>query len=368
MFADSFSDEAGGSPPARIEVYRVHPNGGALVGEPPLDATHADLVEFVREEDKTYGRRGGTYDARLKNAAGQFIKRMRFRVDRDPELATEEARAAGAPAGVDPTFGAIGTMVTMMEAQARSYEQRVRADMAAREQAAKLDAERREREWQQTQARERAYYDQQRERDRELSDQARERDRGMFSFLLEAGKNKGGSDGADTLKTFLAGLALAQEMGGDGGGNKNFGDSILEKLGGKVISKFTGTPDDDDAEENARRAAQAKPAAAAAPPASSARKGRQRAKAPPKPDEDDESDAVLDMIETLLLNVDAEAAAHVMSSLVKNGKLTRQVLRDIYEGKLDGVLEYEKDVLDKLHQAAETAYRASAPQSVKAAK
>lgn len=363
VFADLFSDEAGGSAPSRIEVYRVSPNGGALIGEPAYDSTAADLVDFVRTEDKTYGRRGGVYDARLKNAAGQYVKRHRFRVDRDPELADASSSAAAATTGLDPTFGAIGGLVTMMEAQARSYEQRVRADMAAREQQARLDAERREREWQAQQQRERAYYDQQRERDRELSDQARERDRGMFSFLLEAGKRNGGGDGKDVLQTFLAGLALAQEMGtgGEGGPSKNFGDAILEKLGGKVISRLAGG-DEDDARAQQAKPADAAPAAAAAP----TKKGRRRKPEPEPEDDEDDGNQVIDMIETLLLNVDAKTAAAVMQSLVENGKLTRQILSELAEGKLDAMLGYEKDVLDKLHKAAETAYRATAPRPVKA--
>jgi hypothetical protein len=372
LFADTFSDESGGSAPARIEVYRVSPNGGALIGEPPLDATMADLQDFVRTEDKTYGRRGGVYDARLKDATGKWVKRHRFRVDRDPELGDAGAATSTVPA-TDPTFAAVSTMVTMMEAQARSYEQRVRADMAAREQAAKLDLERREREWLAQQARERAYYDQQRERDRELSDQARERDRGMFSFLLEAGRRSNGGDGVQTLQTFLAGLELAQQMG-DGGkpGKGGIADAIMEKFGGRVVDKIIGpdagdgdatpttaTPTTDDV-TRARRAKQATPPA----------KGKRKAPPPPDDDEDDDDEgkAIIDMVETLLLNVDADAAAVVLVSLVKNGKLKREVLGELAKGNLDAVLEYEPDVLDKLHKAAETAYRESSPRPVKATK
>lgn len=373
LFADAFSDEAGGSAPARLEVYRINPNGGALIGEPPLEATMADLQDFVRTEDKTYGRRGGVFEAYLKDAGGRIMKRRRFRVDRDPELPGDD-RGAAPPPATDPTFTAVSTMVSMMEAQARSYEQRVRADMAAREQQAKLDLERREREWQAQQQRERAYYDQQRERDRELSDQARERDRGMFSFLLEAGRRSNGGDGVQTLQTFLAGLELAQQMG-EGGkpGKGGIADAIMEKFGGRVVDKIIGAPDDDgeaptptpttDDVTRARRAKQAAP-----PPAA---KGRRKPAPPPPDDDDDEDDegkAIIDMVETLLLNVDAEAAAVVLVSLVKNGKLKREVLGELAKGNLDSVLEYEQATLDKLHKAAETAYRESSPRPVKATK
>jgi len=347
----------GGEAPSRLEVWRLQPNGPAYVGEPPTESTAADLVDFVRGEDKAHGRTGGTYQARLKNLAGRIVSAPRFKVDRDGEFkpARDEDAASGGKNG-DPVLAGVGTLVTMLEQQARSYEARVRADMSAREQQARLDADRRRAEAEQERQREREFWGQQRERDRELADQARERDRAMYTFLLQA---KGGDGNhSDPIKTLMAGVALAREFDGGGGGD-SFGDKIIGRLGDGFMRKFGG---DDDATSPTSPApassGQRKP-----PPA----RGDKRA--PAKADDDappSDAEEMADMLELLVNNTDEHAAATVIESLIRNGKLPRALVGQLAKGKLDAELEWDKDTLDKVHKAAETAYRATAPRPVPA--
>jgi hypothetical protein len=341
----------GGVSPTRAEVWRLQPNGPAYVGEPPLDATAADLIDFVRGEDKAHGRSGGVYQAKLKDAQGKIITNVRFRVDRDGELKTsrdDDARPAN-----DPVLAGVGTLVTMLEQQARSYEARVRADMSAREQQARLDADRRRAEAEQERAREREFWGQQRERDRELADQARERDRAMYTFLLQA--KPGGEGGESAIKTLMAGIALAHELGEGGGrGGDTFGDKIIARLGDGFMRKVAG---DDDATPTTATPATPKREAPV-------EKRGARRKAPEPEDEPSDAEKMADMLELLVLNTDEHAAATVIESLIKNGKLPRALVGQLAKGKLDEELEWDKDALDKVHKAAEVAYRATAPRSV----
>jgi len=352
-----FKDAAeGGKEAARLEVWRVQPNGPAYIGEMPLESTAADFNDFVRSEDKQHGRAGGLYQARLKDGAGRIISGHRVKVDRDGEYKVERQDDAGGGKSGDPMMAGVGTLVTMLEQQARSYESRVRADMSSREQQARLDAERRRAEADQERQREREFWASQRERDRELSDQARERDRAMYTFLLQA---KGGDSGGgkDAIASLMAGIRLAQELT-EGGGPRSdtFGDKIIGRLADGFTRKFGG---DDDVPAAATPAASAAPAAKREAPKRGARK-------PAEDDEPSDAEKMADMLEVLVLNTDEHAAATVIESLIKNGKLPRVLVGQLAKGKLDDELEWEKDALDNVHKAAETAYRATAPRPVPA--
>lgn len=334
-----FDDPEGGSAIARLEIFRLQPNGRASVGEAPLDVTSdADLIQFVRENDHAHGRTGGVYLMLGKKEDGAYVKGAshRFRVDRDPSYVPPNSASSPAPAAGDAAALMMTTLVSTLDAQSRAYEARVRADMAAREQQSRLDAERRERDQLAQLTRERAYYDQQRERDRELSDQARERDRAMYGFLLEA---RGG--GEDSIGNLMAGIALAQELQGGDGGRTSFGDKLIERLGGRFLNKL--------GPEGKRKGA--------------AKVSEKKKNAAPVDDEqdddDDEQAKFAEMLETLLLNVDEDAAAGVLKSMITRGKLTREVVGELAAGKLDMGLDYDAETLDKLHKAADTAYRAT---------
>jgi len=343
-----FEEGEGGSAIARLEVYRLQPNGRASIGEAPLDASSdADLIQYVRDNDHSHGRTGGVYLCLGKKENGDYIKGAshRFRVDRDPTYVAPNTAGSTAPAG-DSSLVGMTSLVSILEAQSRSYEARVKADMNAREQQARLDAERRERDQQAQLNRERAYYDQQRERDRELSDQARERDRAMYGFLIEA--RTPNANGNEAVQSLLLGLSLAQELGGGDAPRGSFGDKLLDRLG----RKFLGGGETPRAKSPRTAKANGK-----TPPASA----NGSAVDDEEQDEPSEEERFAEMLETLLLNVDVSTASQVLISMIRGGKLRREIVGELAAGTLDAGLDYDADTLDKLHKAADTAHRATAP-------
>lgn len=336
-----FTRDPGASDTAKCEIWRNNPEGPTFIGEADPTFTAAEFAEFVRTQDRVWGRRGANYAAKLRRTDGSWGASKSFRVDRDPDL----PRDAPAPAG-NPEGTMLTTVIGIIEASNRAFVERTRAEAKERDEQHRRDMERLAKESQASSERERAFWTATRERDREIADQSRERDQAMYAFLLKKG-GSGGGEVREVLGALMMGARMRDEFGGDGpqGGMM---DKLGEKLGARFLRKLGG----DDEEETA--AAPRKPPAANGTKPAAAAGGEEYTA---------DEQRFIDSLETLIATADEGAVSAVLTSYVKQGRIPggRATLKEIAEGKLDGDLGYSRELLDKLHRAAAQSYHATAP-------
>ncbi|MGH2667829.1 MAG: hypothetical protein ACRENJ_00300 [Candidatus Eiseniibacteriota bacterium] len=336
-------NDDGGRQAVRLEVYRLQPEGTPCIGEAPLNATQLELQQWARENDYTYGRRGGLYNAQLKDQDGQIVTQGRFRVDPDPNYKAPPVTAAG-DAG-----GPLAQVVTILQATTNSYLDRVRAEARDREAQHKLEMERQRAEADERRERDRSYWEQQRERDREAASEDRRRQNFMWANLFrfrERTEQK-------PFEQLAFGLKLGRMMeNGRDELREDEDTGFLAKLGDRLLRKLDGKPmthdDEDDTidvDVDEPETKREKAAPAATPPAAAA-------------------PASLSPVERLKITLDTLVAvgSHkvlvgFMMALLKRKQVDVGMLRQLIAGEMDKELGGEKAALDKLKRAAEDVLR-----------